>query len=250
MNSYEHRINSLRMTARGIDRTIFDALNIQEEDVSVAGQSGELAGVMVPMMAIFCMILGAFYLAIDVTAGERERLSLESLLSLPASRFEFVAGKYLAIVAFMLVALVVCFVTLGVSFSVIPEEKLGGVLTLNVITLLQSTLLLLPLLLLLGGALMTISAYTKSTKEAQTYLGVLMVLPMAPYFVMQFKTIASTTGVMATPILSQYKILDKLFKQEPIETLHYALSSGTTLVLAVLLFWMATKLYSQDRILQ
>ena len=81
-------------------------------------------------------------------------------------------------------------------------------------------------------------------------MGILIIFPMIPYFIMTFKTIPTKTEIMAIPILSQYKLVDKIFKNESIETFHYLLSAATTLLAGFLLFLVAVWLYKQDRILQ
>ena len=250
LQQYDRKHNQLRMYARGIDSSIFDTLNLQKEDVSTEGKSGQMTGLMIPFLCIFSMIMGAFYLAIEITAGEREKNSLEPLLSLPVSRFQLVSGKYITLIAFMLLSLVVILISFGITFNLIPRDKIGSLFNFGVSNLGRTGLALIPLMFLLSGALIVISAFTKSSKEAQTYMGILIIFPMIPYFVMTFKTIPTKTEIMAIPILSQYKLVDKIFKNESIETFHYLLSAATTLLAGFLLFLVAVWLYKQDRILQ
>lgn len=250
LRRYDNSINQRRLLVRGIDVNLFDSIDIEEEDVSAEGKGGQVTGLMMPFLCIFSMIMGAFYLAIEVTAGEREKHSLEPLLSLPVSRNKLALGKYLALVLFCILSLAVILISFGVTFGLIPREKLGSLFTLGISQLSQSALILLPLAFLIASVLMLISSFTKSSKEAQTYLGILTILPIVPYMIMTFKTIPTSTEVMATPLLSQFKLMDKLFKDEKIETVHYLLSGGTTLAAAFVVFLGATWLYKQDRILQ
>jgi len=95
-----------------------------------------------------------------------------------------------------------------------------------------------------------VAAFTRSTKEAQTFLGILMVLPMVPFFLLQFMNIKSANIIMLMPMMSQYKLLEKAAKNESIEGLHILLSFAGTLGAAALLLMLAFWLYRQDRILQ
>lgn len=250
LKRYAHSINQRRLQVRGIDINLFDSVNIQEEDVSAEGKGGQLQGLMMPFLCIFSMIMGAFYLAIEITAGEREKHSFEPLLSLPISRGKLAFGKYLALVTFCLLSLAVILISFGITFGLIPRDKIGSLFTFGASQLFTSALILFPLAFLVASALMTISSFTKSSKEAQTYLGLLTLLPIIPYMIMSFKTIPTNNEVMATPLLSQFKLMDKLFKDETIAPMHYALSAGTTFLTALLLFVLAVWLYNRDKILQ
>jgi sodium transport system permease protein len=96
---------------------------------------------------------------------------------------------------------------------------------------------------------MTVAASTQSTKEAQTYLGLLMVFPMAPFFILQFVNIKSASLTMALPLLSQYQLLERVVLQDSLNPVHIALSVGGTLLAAALLYLGAVKLYSREKIL-
>ena len=113
----------------------------------------------------------------------------------------------------------------------------------------KAFVLALPLTILITSLLIAVSAFTRSTKEAQTYLGILMVIPMAPFFLLQFMSIKSANLIMAMPMMSQYKLLEKVAKGESPESLHILLSVSGTLVFAALLLLLAFWLYRQDRIL-
>jgi len=83
---WEQTNNSLRLQHRGLDPTVFDSLDLVTDDVSNDGASGQLLASLLPFLFIVSMTMGGFYLAIDTTAGERERRSLEPLLGLPIAR--------------------------------------------------------------------------------------------------------------------------------------------------------------------
>ncbi len=250
LKSYASSINQRRLQVRGIDVNLFDSIEILEEDVSAEGKGGKVQGLIMPFLCILSMIMGAFYLAVETTAGEREKHSLEPLLSLPISRHKLALGKYFALVTFCVLSLIVILISFGVTFNVVPREKLGSLFSFGLGHLFQSALILLPLSFLIAAVLMMISSITKSSKEAQTYLGLLTLLPMAPYMIMTFKTIPTNTEVMLTPLLSQFKLMDKLFKDESIDAAYYLMSGGTTLVAAVVFMAITLWLYKQDRILQ
>lgn len=250
LTQYGQTLTQLRMQVRGLDPTVFSTLAITEADISAEGTSGQILASLLPFLYIISMVMGGFYLAIDTTAGERERLSLEPLLSLPIQRWQLLLGKYLATLLFVSVSLLLTALGIFLLFRFFPSQTLTSLLRFDGWAIAQAALLASPLTFFITGLLITVATLTRSTKEAQTWLGLLMVIPMAPFFILQFVTIKSAAVVMAMPMLSQYKLLEKVARNDPIETLHILLSIGGTLAGAALLLLVAMRLYQQDRMLR
>ncbi len=249
LSGYKRVIDNLRMQHRGIDPSVFSSINIVQNDVSADGARGQLIGSLLPFLFIVSMVLGGFYLAIDTTAGERERQSLEPLLTLPINRSKLVLGKYGATLCFVLLSAVLTAVSIILLFPFIPVELLGSRIKFDVNTVLRAFLLVCPLVFFVSALLITIAAFTKSSKEAQTYLGLMMVIPMAPFFVLQFVNIKSAAITMALPMLSQYQLLEKVVLQESIQPLYILLSIAGTLLASAVLLFIAIRLYQRERIL-
>lgn len=250
LNGYENLLNRLRMRTRGIDADIFDSLQVDKVDVSEDGLVGQVMSSLFPFLLIISMVMGGFYLAIDTTAGERERNSLEPLLSLPISREMLVMGKYMALFLFVFMSAFLTVIALSIVFRFMPTEIFAGTLHFDFFTLFKGFMVALPLVFLISALLMSVAAFTRSTKEAQTWLGILMVVPMAPYFMLQFLNIKSANIIMAMPMMSQYKLLEKVAKNETLNPTHLMLSVTGTLIATALLLALAIWLYRQDRILQ
>ena len=103
--AYNQEIAALRLLGRGVSPTVLQAVTVDEVDVSTpSGRSGILLGMM-SYFFIFALLMGGMYLAIDTTAGERERGSLEPLLSLPVTRDQLMLGKIAATCLFMAMSL-------------------------------------------------------------------------------------------------------------------------------------------------
>lgn len=249
IDGYKNTLNSLRMQHRGIDPQIFNAIDLTKYDVSEDGSSGQLMASILPFLFIISMTMGGFYLAIDTTAGERERMSLEPLLALPLDRADIVYGKFGATVCFVLMSTVLTACSIYALFQIFPTELISGGLRFDAVTLFSAFLLVSPLVFFISAVLITVSAYTRSTKEAQTYLGLLMVIPMAPFFLLQFFSLSASSWSMLLPMLSQYQLLEKVVLQDEITALNVVLSVGGTLLAGLLLLRLATKLYKRDRIL-
>lgn len=246
---YGQTLNALRMQHRGIDPSVFNSVNVSLQDVSSNGFRGQLLASLLPFLLIVAMVMGGFYLAIDTTAGERERQSLEPLLSLPMARYKLVIGKYLAVLVFVALSSVLTAISVFLVFQFFSPEMAGGELSFDASTIFKSWLLASPLIFFISAVLMTVAASTRSSKEAQTYLGLLMVFPMAPFFILQFVNIKSLNTTMALPMLSQYQLLERVVLQDSISTTHITLSIVGTSIAAVLLLMGAVRLYSRERVL-
>jgi len=250
IEGYERTLDTLRMQHRGIDPAVFNSLDIVQNDVSEDGASGQLFASMLPFLFIMSMVMGGFYLAIDTTAGERERQSLEPLLSLPLRRRDVVLGKFGATFCFVTLSGLLTACSVYGLFHFFPADLLDSRLSFDGYTITRALLLASPLLVFISALLITVSAFTRSTKEAQTYLGILMVIPMAPFFVLQFVTVRSVVATMPFPMLSQYQLLERAVLNDPIPAHYIALSVMGTLLSGLLLLWLACRLYERDRILQ
>ncbi|CAN5269066.1 ABC transporter permease [soil metagenome] len=249
VQAYGTQVGLLRLQARGVDWKTIKPLALQRSDVSTpAGRSVLVLGMMT-YFVLFAMLMGGMYLAIDTTAGERERGSLEPLLTLPASRAELILGKILATCFYMAVSLALTLFAFAISLSFVPLEDLGMVANFGPMVALQAFFVLLPFVPL-GAALMTVVAsFTKSYKEAQTYLSVVLIVPTLPIIVAAVFTLKPSLALMLVPSLSQHLLVTDLIKNEPIEPLWLAISAATTLLLGAGLSWLAARLYRREAIL-
>ncbi len=249
LSVYERTLNNLRMQHRGINPDVFNSLDISQQDVSKDGAGGQLLASLLPFLLIISMVMGGFYLAIDTTAGERERQSLEPLLTLPLQRHDLVLGKFGATLCFVTLSGLLTAISVFLLFKLFPTDLFGGNLRFDGPTITKAFLLASPLLVFISAVLIAVSAFTRSTKEAQTYLGLLMVIPMAPFFALQFVTIRSVAYSMPLPMLSQYQLLERVVLGDAIPLHYVILSVFGTLVCAALLLWLAFNLYSREKIL-
>jgi len=249
LRSYGDRLASLRAAARGIHPFVFRPITLDTDDVSTpSGRSVLILGMMTYFL-LFSMLMGGMYLAIDTTAGERERNSLEPLLTLPVSRGQLLFGKLGATVFYMLVSLALTLTAFAIAIQFVPLERLGMTASLTPTVVLQGFLILAPFALL-GAALMTVVAsFTKSYKEAQSYLTVVLLVPTLPIVFAGLFQVKPSLVLMWIPSLSQHLLITNLIKAEPVHLSYWAVSSVSTLVLSVLTSWLAVWLYQRERIL-
>ena len=249
INAYSQQIGALRLLARGLDPSVVRPLIIDNFDVSTANERSSLMLGMLTYFLLFATLMGGLYLATDTTAGERERNSLEPLLATPVPRSSLLLGKMGATVAFMLLSLVLTLACFTVAVRFMPLEELGMSSSFDPGTALLAFLVLIPFAPL-GAALMTVVAsFTKSYKEAQTYLGLVILVPTLPLIVASIMNVRPSPALMAVPSLSQHLLITNLIRAEPVEASMLALSAGSTLLLGALLAYAAIRLYEGERIL-
>ena len=207
LRAYSQELASLRLTARGISPLAVRPLNIDDVDMSTpSGRSAILLGMM-SYFFIFALLMGGMYLAIDTTAGERERGSLEPLLALPVTRNQLLLGKIAATCVFMALSLCLSLGSFFVALKFMPLDELGMTPNFGPLTVGAAFLVLAPFILL-GAAVMTlVASFTKSYREAQTWLSVVLLAPTLPILIVSILTLRPRLEFMFVPSLSQHLLL-------------------------------------------
>jgi sodium transport system permease protein len=246
---YGSTLSRLRLVARGIDPLLLDAVAIEDVDVATPADRSVLALGTLSYLIVLTMLMGGMHLAIDATAGERERGSLEPLLTVPVPREQLIYGKVLAACAFMLLSLSLTITALAVVLRLVGLEQLGMSVNLGPLTVIAAIACCAPLAPL-GAALMTIiAAYTRTYREAQTYLGLALLVPTLPLVYAGVAGLKPSAWLMTVPSLSQHFLITRLLRAEPIPPLHLALSVGATLAVGLALTLLAGRLYRRESLL-
>lgn len=249
LRAYNQQLAAIRLSARGLSPLVLRPLNIDEVDMSTpSGRSVILLGMM-SYFFIFALLMGGMYLAIDTTAGERERGSLEPLLALPVTREQLLFGKIAATCLFMALSLALSLTSFYFALKFMPLEQLGMTPNFGPATVVAAFFVLAPFILL-GAAIMTlVASFTKSYREAQTWLSVMMLAPTLPILIVSILTLRPRLEFMFVPSLSQHLLLVDMVKNEPLNVLHVAISVGSTLFFGVLLTWICARLYRREGLL-
>ncbi|HEY4368489.1 MAG TPA: ABC transporter permease [Steroidobacteraceae bacterium] len=249
LDAYARQIAALRLLVRGVSPEVVAPLDVRTVDVATpAGRSLLILG----MMTYFClmsMLVGGFYLAIDTTAGERERGSLEPLLALPVTRGELIIGKMLATAAFMAMSLLLTLTSFGVALVFVPLEVLGMSANFGPRVILSIFSVMVTFVPLGAGLMTVVASFTRSNREAQTWLSLVLLIPLAPIMFAVINGTRATATLMAIPSLSQHLLATALMRGDTISALHVVISTSTTLLAGALLIWLAVRLYRRETIL-
>lgn len=246
IDAYNQQSTTLRLLARGVDPSVIKPVELHQIDLSTpqtkASNILEMIGMFLIMSAFGCNM----YLAIDASAGERERGSLEPLLIQPVSRWQLVFGKWLATVVFGLVGGLITLVCLVLSMHRLPLENLGLRLVLGLPESFQLFLVAMPLILFAGAAQLTLASFAKSFKEAQTYLSVTLMLPMLPGLFFSMKPMEPALWMAAVPALGQQVMTSIVLRGEKIPLDYWLVSIGVSVVLTMFSIWYCVYLFRSE----
>jgi sodium transport system permease protein len=249
LNAYSQQMGALRLLARGISPSVATVLAV--ETVDLATPQSQAANLLntAPFFIIFAIFIGGMYLAIDSTAGERERGTLEPLLINPVARRNVVLGKLAATLVFSALTLVGTLVGFAIVLNALPMERYFGVdFRLGFDALLTMFVIAAPMLLLAAPLQMLIATFTRNYKEAQNYLGFLPLVPGMPGLVLGFITVRPDLWTMLIPTFGQQLLINQVMRAEPVEPLNVAIVSLVTVALGLVLVLMVIRLYERERI--
>jgi sodium transport system permease protein len=174
---------------------------------------------------------------------------MEPLLCLPVKRDQLIYGKVMATCLFMLVSLSLSLVAFSVVLNFLPLKDLGMTPNFGPLQALIAFVLLSPFALL-GAALMTlVASFTKSFKEAQSWVSVVLLAPTLPILIVSILMVRSSLELMFVPSLSQHLLLVSLIKNESLRWLDIGVSMSSTLVLGILLTMLCARLYRREGLL-
>ena len=249
LEGYASNITQLRLQARGMNPRL--AVPVAVNDVDVATPTGRAVVVLGLMtyFVLFAVLMGGLYLAIDSTAGERERGSLEALLSLPVARSSLVGGKILATCAYMCISLALSLAAFVCVFRFVPLERLGMSSNLNARTALIFFAICLPFVPL-GAALMTfVASFTRSYREAQTYLTTVLLIPTLPIAFASIYSLKTKSSFMFIPSLSQHLLMTSVLKDEAVAALDVWVSAAASLAVALVLMVLTARHWRRETML-
>jgi sodium transport system permease protein len=234
IGAYGSGIAQLRSQIRGVSPLL--AIPIAVNDIDVTTPTGRAVVVLgfMTYFVLFSVLMGGLYLAIDSTAGERERGSLEALLSLPVARTALVGGKLLATCTYMCLSLAINLAAFVVVFQFVPLERLGMSANVGALTAVEFFFICLPFVPLGAALMMLVASFTRSYREAQTYLTSVLLVPTLPIAFASIYSLKTHRALMLVPSLSQHLLMTSVLKDEPIAPLDLAVSAASALGLAAL----------------
>lgn len=237
-----------RLIVRGISPEVVQPVLVADVDQSTPQSRGGMLLAMLPYLLILTVFAGGSYLAIDSTAGERERQSLEPLLINPVGRGQIMMGKLIATMSFAMASLALSLVAFSLSSPLLPVEKIGMVVKLGPVECALLFLVVAPLGLIGAGLLTSVAAYAKSFREAQTYITLLIILPAIPSMLMALNPVKPADWMYGVPLLSHQLLIEQTVRGEALVAWQVALSVGATLAIGAIIAAVAARLYHREHL--
>jgi sodium transport system permease protein len=249
LGEHNRSLAAQRLLLRGVDPVLLSPVPVQDVDVSTPASRSVLVLGMLGFFLILAMMTGGLYLAIDTTAGERERGTLEPLLTTPVPREVLLYGKMLATCSYMSLSLCLTTTMFFVVLGRVGLEDLGMSANLGLLTALKVIGVTLPLVPAAAALLTIVAAFARSVREAQAWLGIVQLVPSLPLVFASVANVVPTTRLMAVPSLSQHFLVTRLLRAESLDPLQVALSAGSCLLLGAVLVLIAGRLYRREALL-
>jgi len=248
LGQYASLLARLRVVARGVDPLVLSPLALQDIDVATPASRSVLALGTLSYLVLLTMLMGGMYLAIDATAGERERGSLEPLLTVPVRREALMFGKILATCAYMTASLTLTVAAFAIMLRFTGLERFGMSVNFGPLVGLTVVLFCLPLVPL-GAALMTIvAASTRSYREAQTYVSYLTTVVSFVPLIVIFSGLKDAMWQLAIPVLGQQMVFSRIVRADPLSAADFAVPTGTSLAVAAIALVILSHLLREERI--
>ncbi|MGB0222184.1 MAG: ABC transporter permease [Luminiphilus sp.] len=248
LRGYSREIGMLRLQMRGVSPSVMSPLLIRDVDLSTPQSRGMLIMLFLPYILMITAFMGGMHLAIDTTAGEKERRSLEPLLINPVPRWQIMMGKLLATGIFGMASLVLTLLAFRITLPYLPLAALGMDLGLGVTAMIGILLVVAPVALLAAALLTVMATYAKSFREAQSYMGLVVLIPMIPTLMFMSNPVKPEASMMPIPLFSQNLLIGELVRGEAVPMQWLLYSAGGTLLLAFALMAFAATLFSRPRV--
>ncbi len=250
LDEYEKTLRAARFEGLALDVAIIEAVDVSEENLASTKEklAGELGGMLPYLIIIFCFT-GSMYPAIDLAAGEKERGTLETLLTAPAGRLEILLGKFgvvvLTGVATALVSIVGIYIGIRQSPEIPPEvlDAILGMLEVRSIVLLLS--LVLPLSVFFAAVLLSLSFFAKSFKEAQSTITPLMIFIIVPAFIGLMPGMSLNAKTALVPVLNVSLAMQSIIAGT-ISTGLLAEVYVSLIAIAALSMWVCTWIFGRE----
>lgn len=233
----------------GIREDFMITVDIDQVNLSRPADMAVFLYNLMPPLIMFMVFLAGVHISVDMTAGERERGSLEPLLITPIERSGLLLGK--AIVGLLMTMLTMMMnicgfrlllgLAVGLHGGLTPPPSLGAFAMIFVVAM--------PLMVVAVSTQVAIALISRSMKEAQIYLGLLPLVPALPGMVLVFSPLHVSDTIAAIPLLGQLTLFNQLVAGESVALSHVLASAGVSLTLAAVIFWFAQRQFEKERIL-
>jgi len=246
LRAYNRQWGTQRLLLRGIAPQVASPLDVQGVDLATPQQSGALILFLVAYYGLFASLMGSIAVALDATAGERERGSLEPLLATPLSTLQLAVGKWLAIGAFDLLVVLLTLAGFYLTLNFAPLPAIGVPFLFGSAELVRFVAILLPLVMLLPAVLLYVGLRGRTLKEAQSNVSALVFVVSIVPVVQLFLQKKEPAWLLWVPVSSQYTLLTRALRGDAIAMADWLQSAALPLLLTAAALAAAARLLRRE----
>ncbi len=247
-----------RLEARQLPENLIRPFDIKEQNVAPPEKvGGAILGGLVPYFIILLCLTGAMYPAMDLTAGEKERGTIETILCSPVSRTHLVLGKFLMVLTASVATAVLSISSMAVSFGIgkkLLQDSVKGAadaafqISMTGKAVIAVFFMVLPLAVLFSAALLAIALFAKSFKEAQSYISPLMVVVILPAVAAVLPGVELNATLALVPVLNT-SLVSKEIMSGTYHWNYIALIFASSCIYAAAAIAIAVKLFQREDVL-
>ncbi len=246
VEAYGNQVVEQRLIAYKIDPKLLTPIKLEEQTITQekSGPGLFMLSFLLPMLLVLYPIIGGIPVSIDLAAGEKERQSLEPLLSTGANRLSILIGKYITVVCASVLGVVASLGGLVIASKTSPE-MLPTDITISLPSILIMAGISMMIAMIISAILLVISIFARSYKEATTYMSPLTIVLMGPIYLTMFSDIKTTSDAMFfIPILNAILLIkEALFVINPI---HIAITFAVSSVMVIAAIFFAKYMFEQE----
>jgi sodium transport system permease protein len=243
------RVGAVNLMARGIAPDVGSPIQLREENIADEQKMSVYLLASVPLTLLLAAFIGSVGFSADMTAGERERRSLESLLITPAATFSIYLGKWLTSTLLTIVILIIQLALLAIAFRFLPFNQLGLRVDVNYLDLIKIFWVLLPVVFFAVALQLSLSIFAKSFKDAQSLVAALVFIPMLLNFYTMFNPGVFYEWWLWVPVLGQAVVIKEILLGGAIAAFAFWKFWLVAIAITAATFWLGIKQLRRPKII-
>ncbi len=248
LRGFSRETGVLRVIARGLSPQLLNTINVERVDIATPKQQAAFLLFLIPMFGLLGAVIGGLGVALDTTAGERERGSLEPLLMNPVPTGALVAGKWTLVALFGSTTVLLSFAGFAVATQFMTNARLSAIFAFGLPELVRFSAVAVPFACMIAAVLMLIATFGRSYKEAQTYASyVALVVNFVP-LVTVFANLSDAPWQRFVPALAQQVVMARILRGDETTLFDYAVPPAIAVVVTVACLAMLARLLKRETI--
>jgi len=248
LRGFSREAGIVRSIARGLSPQLLQAVNVERRNTATPKQQAAFLLFLIPMFGLLGAVIGCLSVALDTTAGERERGSLEPLLMNPSPVSALVVGKWSMVALFGTTVVLLTFGGFAVATHFVTSDKLATLFAFGLPQFVRFAAVAVPFACMIGAVLMLIATFGRTYKEAQTYASyVALVVNFVPLITI-FTALTEATWQLFVPALAQQLVMSRILRGDQVGPVDYFIPFATAVVVTIVCLELLARLLRREAI--